>query len=178
MTRSGRAAACGLWCTLWSVAWLAGCAQAPTVPTASLAGRLALRIEGQDERSFSAGFELSGDAQQGTLWLTGPLGATAAKAAWSPGEAWLVADKGRQDFADLDALSTAALGEPVPLAALFDWLRGQAWRGAPVAARGDGVAGFEQLGWRIDLSRWADGWIEAQRRAVPVVTVRARLERP
>ena len=37
-------------------------------------------------------------------------------------------------YADLDALAAAALGEGVPMLALFDWLRGRPWAGAPSAA--------------------------------------------
>ena len=61
------------------------------------------------------------------------------------------------------------------MAALIDWLRARAWPGAPSATR-DG--GFEQLGWRVDLSRFAEGWVVAARDAAPAVSVRARLERP
>ena len=126
---------------------------------------------------MSAGFELIGTPQRGGLVLTGPLGTTAAQAGWSPGVAWLIADRGRVDYEDLDALTKAALGEPIPITALFDWLRGLAWGGAPSVQRGDGVAGFDQLGWRVDLSRWGEGWVEAQRLASPTVVVRVRLER-
>ncbi len=146
--------------------------------SAGLSGRLAVRIDGQAERSVSASFELSGTARQGRLVLIGPLGTIAAQAQWNANEAWLLANGERSNFANLDELATAALGEPIPIAALFDWLRGQPWPAAPHTPRGDGVAGFDQLGWRIDLSRWADAALEAARLAPPVVTVRARLERP
>lgn len=156
---------------------LGGCASPPAATDLALNGRMALRVEGQPERSFSASFELSGGPRQGRLLLSGPLGTTAALAEWAPGEAFLSANGSRERYGDLDALAGAALGEPVPIAALFDWLRGQPFVGAPSAARVDGISGFAQLGWRIDLSRWAEGWIEAQRDAPPVVTVRARMER-
>jgi outer membrane lipoprotein LolB len=70
------------------------------------------------------------------------------------------------------------LGEQVPLTALFSWLRGRAWPGAVSVARADGAPGFEQLGWQIDLERWADGAVQAERMAPPVITVRARVELP
>ena len=158
---------------------LAGCATAPP-PAAStdrLSGRLSLRIEGQPERSISAGFELSGSAQAGELLLTTPLGTAAARAQWQPGEARLRAGADEQRFDTLDALTSAALGEPVPLSALFDWLRGRAWPGAASLPLPDGAPGFQQLGWQIDLARWSEGWVQAQRSAPPVVTVRARLDR-
>ena len=151
----------------------------PTAPPADLlTGRLSLQVDGQPERSFSAGFELSGDASQGELLLSGPLGTTVARARWAGEQAVLASAGSQTAYPSLDALAAAALGEAVPMAALFDWLRGRAWPGAPAAARDDGQAGFDQLGWRISLLRWADGWLEARRMAAPAVTVRVRLERP
>ena len=157
---------------------LSACATRPQMPEQSLSGRLFVQIDGQPERSQSADFDLTGSARQGRLLLTGPLGTGAAQAQWSPAEAWLLINGGRTRYADLDALSAAVLGEPVPMAALFDWLRGQPWPGAASSSRADGGAGFEQLGWRIDLSRWSEAWIEARREAPPIVSLRARLERP
>ncbi len=159
---------------------LSGCATlVPVVPGLSgetLSGRLSVRIDGQPERAVNAGFELIGSATQGVLLLSGPLGTSLARARWSPGQAVLSSGGAETVYADLDALAAAALGEGIPMAALFDWLRGQAWSGAPAQARADGAPGFEQLGWQIDLARWAEGWVEARRAAAPAVTVRARLE--
>ena len=163
---------------LVSGALLSGCAAPPRTDAPALSGRLSIRIDGQPDRSLSAGFELTGTSEQGGLVLTGPLGTTAAQAGWLPGAAWLIGDRGRVDYGDLNALTQAALGEAIPIAALFDWLRGTAWAGASSALRADGVAGFDQLGWRVDLSRWSDGWVEAQRVLPPTVNVRVRLERP
>ena len=157
---------------------LAACATAPPRPAPDLVGRLAVRIEahaGQPARSFSTQFALRGDAQTGSLQLTTPLGSTAAQARWQPGLAELTTPEGTRRFADLDTLAEDLLGQALPLAALIDWLRGRAWPGAPSAAR-DG--GFEQLAWRIDLSRFAEGWVVAGRDTAPALSVRARLERP
>ena len=159
---------------------LSGCALAPVAPddhSQTLSGRLSVRIAGQPERSVSAGFELSGSADNGSLQLSGPLGTTAARARWSAGQAVLArAGSDETRFASLDALAAAALGEALPMAALFDWLRGRAWPGAPATARADGTAGFDQLGWQINLARWADGWVDAHRAAPPAVTVQVRLD--
>ncbi len=133
-------------------------------------------MDGQSERAISAGFELIGDAQHGSLLLSGPLGTAAAQASWAPGEAVLRSGTATTRHADLDSLGQAALGEALPMAALFDWLRGRAWAGAPSQPRPDGQPGFLQLGWQIDLARWADGALEAVRLAPPAITVRARLE--
>ena len=144
---------------------------------ARLSGRLSVRVDGQPERSVGAGFELSGSAQRGQLLLTTPLGTTAARAAWQPGDARLQTGGDEQRFDSLDALVTQTLGEPIPLAALFDWLRGRPWVGAPSRIRTDAGAGFDQLGWQIDLTRWSEGWMQARRETPPQVTLRARLDR-
>lgn len=162
-----------------AAAALAGCAtpQAPTgAPAEVISGRLSVRVDGQADRAIAAGFDLSGSAREGELLLSGPLGTTAARARWSPGQAVLETAGQASRHADLDALATAALGEPIPIAALFDWLRGRAWAGAPARPLADGAAGFEQLGWQVSLARWAEGWVEAVRTAAPAITVRARVE--
>ena len=145
-------------------------------PGETLSGRLSVRVDGQAERGLSAGFELSGSASQGQLLLSGPLGTTLAQARWAPGQAVLASAGSETRFPDLDSLAAAALGEPLPMFALFDWLRGRPWPDAPAQLRGDGMPGFEQLGWQINLVRWTEGWVEALRVAPPRVTVRVRLE--
>ncbi len=156
---------------------LAACATTPR-PPAELAGRLAVRVEafeGAPARSLATQFELRGDALAGELRLSTPIGTTAAQARWRPGSAELITPEATRSFADLDALAQALLGEALPLAALIDWLRGRPWPGAPSTAS---TGGFEQMGWRIDLSRVAQGWVLAARERAPAVSVRARLEQP
>jgi outer membrane lipoprotein LolB len=162
---------------LLPAALLAGCAQAPraSAPQA-LVGRLAVQVEAFNDspaRSFSAAFELQGNADRGTLQLSSPLGTVLARAQWQPGEARLQTSQGESAGASLDALSERMLGEPMPLAALIEWLHGRPWGGAPVQRLSDG---FEQLGWRIDLSRFGEGVLVAQRPQLPVIGVRARLD--
>jgi outer membrane lipoprotein LolB len=174
--KDARAPSSGAAASLLVLALLAGCATAPPATVPAVEGRLSVRVDGQPDKSVSAGFALAGSAERGSLLLTGPLGTAAAQATWQPGEALLNSGNGTQRHADLDSLGRAALGEALPMAALFDWLRGRAWPGAPSAPRTDGGIGFEQLGWRIDLARWGDGLLDAVRLAPPVVTVRARVE--
>ena len=156
---------------------LSACASTPpaAVPGDRLSGRLLVRVADTPPRSLSADFELTGSARQGQLVLDGPLGTTAARARWAPGEAVLITAGGEVLAADLDALAVRALGEAIPMAALFDWLRGRAWPGAASTPRTDGVPGFDQLGWQVDLARQAEGWIEARRVSAPEVLVRVRL---
>lgn len=159
--------------------WLAAaCTTAPREVGPVAAGRLSVRIEAtaaQPMQSLAAAFELRGNGTQGELRLFSPLGLQIAQARWAPGQATLTTADGERAFADLDTLAAGALGEPVPLAALPDWLRGRAdpaWPSATV----DG--GFEQLGWNIDLRGQAEGRIVARRAAPPAVTLRVQLDGP
>lgn len=162
---------------------LAACATPPRPDVtaggaAPLSGRLLVRIDSQPPRSVSAQFELTGTPAEGTLVLSGPLGATAAQARWARGEAVLKSGGKETRYPDLDSLAEEALGERIPIAALFDWLRGRPWSGAASTPRRDGAPGFEQLGWRINLARAAEGSIDAERAGAPAVLVRARLDDP
>lgn len=165
------------------LAGIAGCAsvQPPAAPLSlTAAGRLSVRVEASAARpsqSLSAAFEWRGDGERGELTLFSPLGTQMALARWSPGRALLVTPEGDARFDNLDDLAERALGERVPLTAWPDWLAGRPWPGAasaPIAAAGG--AGFEQLGWNVDLSRHGEGRIEARRAAPPAVTVRILLD--
>lgn len=162
---------------------LGGCASRPTDPSAATPeaawaqGRLAVRVAawgGTPARSETAAFELRGNGLQGELRLSTPLGNLLAVATWSPTQVMLTTPQGPQSFDTLAELSRHALGEELPLQALPDWLRGQPWAGA-AHHRGDAL--FEQLGWRIELARLADGLLVATREAAPRVSLRVQLER-
>ena len=143
----------------------------------ALSGRLVVRVDasgGAAARSENAAFELQGDAKAGRLDLATPLGTVVAQARWAPGSVMLVTPRGERRFADLDALTEEMLGESVPVAALFDWLRGRPWPGAASAATPD--PGFTQLGWAVSLARFDEGWVVAKRDRAPAVTVRAKLD--
>ena len=148
----------------------------------TLSGRFAVRVDGTDgaaARSVTAAFELLGSANLGQLNLSTPFGSVLAQARWAPGQVVLVTPKGETNYPDLDALTREILGEGLPVAALFDWLRGRPWPGAvstPTSAPGD--TGFEQLGWVVDLARIDEAWVVARRERAPVVTLRAKLDRP
>ena len=172
-------------CLMW-LAFLSGCAVTPKATTAALgeplSGRLSVRVEGLDgaaARSVSAAFELQGNAQVGSLNLATPLGTVLAQARWSAGQVVLATPQGQSNFTDLDALTREVLGESVPVAALFDWLRGRPWPGAPSTALVPATeAGFQQLGWAINLARFDQATVTALREQAPAVTVRAKLDRP
>jgi len=156
---------------------------APASPEVELlSGRLLVKVESQGsetERSLSATFELRGNADAGSLDLSTPLGTVLAQARWSPGQVVLTTPQGESRFDDIDSLTRELLGETVPVVALFDWLRGRPWPGAtsgpmPPAS----PPGFRQLGWSINLARFDEAWVAAHRETPPVVTLRAKLDRP
>lgn len=115
-------------------------------------GRLALRVDGNLPQSLSAGFELRGDPQRGELALSSPLGQVLAVADWGADGAHLRQGGTERRFASVDDMTTELTGTPLPLAALFAWLRGQA--DAPP-------------GWEVDLSAHAEGRLVARRLAPP-----------
>jgi len=156
------------WLLAWSALALSGCATAlrPPAPGGTngpWSGRLALQVQGNASQSFAAMFELRGSAEAGELELTSPLGGTLAVLAWAPGTATLRSNGQTRSFASVDALATQATGAAIPVAALFDWLRG---RDTPVP------------GWQANLSQLADGRISAVRHEpAPQADLRIALDR-
>lgn len=134
---------------------------------ASWRGRLAVRVEADAAtgkvQSMTAGFELSGNWQQGGLTLFTPLGTTAARLDWDKEGARLHRDGETRSFDSLSELVRFTLGTDVPVAALFAWL-----------------AGNNQAvdDWHADLSRHTDGHIVARRaQPTPATEIRLVLER-
>jgi outer membrane lipoprotein LolB len=160
-----------------------GCATVPALQQGgeALSGRLAMHVDAvgnESPRAFSAAFDLRGDSRAGALGLSTPLGSMLAQARWSPAEVVLSTPQGRRTFASLDELTREVLGESVPIEAWFDWLRGRPWPGAPSVPSTKVASGFAQLGWSVDLGRFAEGTVSATRETpAPVVTVRIRLDR-
>lgn len=146
---------------------LAGCAHAPRAgaPGSSFwSGRLALQIADRPDQSFSANFELQGNAESGELSLFSPLGSTVAVLTWAPGNALLRADGKTQRFESLDDLASQATGTVIPVAALFDWLAG---------------VNTSVQGWHADLSQLGLGRLHAQRtQPAPAADLRIALEQP
>ena len=148
---------------------LAGCVTPPK-PDGPLdavngpwSGRLALQVEDKPGQSFSAGFQLSGNAQAGELSLFSPLGGTVAVLKWQPGAATLRTGAENREFPSVDSLVAHVTGEPIPVAALFDWLRG---------------IDTAVAGWRADLTQLAQGRLAARRlEPLPQADLRVALER-
>lgn len=152
----------------WTVCllWLAGCTQPlqkPSNEEDAWSGRIALIVEGQAAQSFSALFELRGNAQSGGLALTSPLGNRLAQLDWKDGHAQLISAQETRTSDSLDGLLQDVTGTRIPVAALFGWLKGNA---------------VTVPGWRADLSALEQGKLVAHRDTPePQATLRIALVR-
>lgn len=156
------------WCAALALAALAGCATAPKpvgpmdAANGPWSGRLALQVEDKPGDSFSAGFELKGNAMNGELALFSPLGGTLATLTWRPGLATLERNGEKRQYPSVDELVGQLAGAALPVAALFDWLKG---------------IDSQVAGWRADLSQLAQGRLAARRlQPTPQADLRVVLE--
>ena len=111
-------------------------------------GRISLQIQSDPPQAFFAGFELKGRSERGELLLTSPIGNVLGVMRWSPDEAVLESGNETKRFTSVDALLEQTTGAAIPIAALFDWLRGENTR---------------LNGWSADLSGLDTGRIVATR---------------
>ena len=116
-------------------------------------------MQSEPPQSYAASFTLSGTPEAGELRLTSPLGSALALMRWQPGQARLLQGGQEQTYASLQEMTAQAAGAPLPVAALFDWLRGQ-----PHASSD----------WSADLSRIGQGRLQA-RRLQPLPTAQLRV---
>ncbi len=132
----------------------AGCAPQTQQPQplaserSTWSGRLALQVQDQAAQSFSAAFELQGNAESGELRLFTPFGSVLAQLDWAPGRARLQGSGEVRESDSLDALLAQTLGTPIPVAALFAWLQGLQATAS---------------GWQADLSALDSGRLVATR---------------
>lgn len=139
---------------LGASALLVACAQPKRAPDAITngenfwTGRLGLQVDEGAEKNFSAGFDLSGDADRGMLTLYNPLGNVLAKLQWSPGAAQLDSPDQKLESDSLGTLIVQLTGNDLPIQALFGWLRG---------------VDVKVTGWTADLSRIDSGRLVATR---------------
>ena len=155
-----------------ALALAAGCApqtrQQPQVQVqiserTAWSGRLALQVENQAAQSFSAGFELQGSAAQGELRLFTPLGGVLAQLDWAPGRARLQSSSEVRESDSLEELLAHTLGTPIPVTALFAWLKGMQTTAS---------------GWQADLSALDSGRLVATRyQPAPRAVLRMAFER-
>ena len=151
---------------IWSASLLlAACAQPPrTLPPSddTWRGRLALQVDDSSAQSFSAAFELQGDASRGALTLFNPLGNVLARLTWQPGLAVLDDGKTQRQSASLTAFTRELTGSELPVTALFEWLHGRE---------------TQTTGWHADLSALGSGRIIATRlQPLPQAVLRIALE--
>ncbi|GAB2490235.1 hypothetical protein GCM10027082_46540 [Comamonas humi] len=111
-------------------------------------GRLSVQVQTDPPQFNSGEFELSGNARAGELVLLNPLGNIVARLQWAQGQASITQGSSTRSSDSLSALVQELLGTPLPIEALFDWLRGQATR---------------VQGWEADLGAIADGKLTAHR---------------
>ena len=158
----------------------------PPLPGHVYIGRLAVRTDaapGLPARAVSGQFELSGNASSGQLVLTSPIGTTVARARWSdpsgtqgsPSKIELEADGATTHYATLEQMMQRAIGDQLPLPAMFDWLSGRPWPAAPVQRSADGGS-FDQLGWHVDLTQLRDNQLIDARRPQPAPTLHVRVK--
>ncbi|MDB5965589.1 MAG: putative lipoprotein [Polaromonas sp.] len=133
---------------------IAGCAHRTGAPAINdpqnglWSGRIGVQIQSQPPQSFFAGFELKGQAGNGELVLTSPIGSTLARMRWSADEAVLESGQDVRRYPTVDALLEQTTGAAIPVSALFDWLGGKDTR---------------LNGWSADLAQQPQGKITAQR---------------
>jgi outer membrane lipoprotein LolB len=146
------------------VALLAACASPPRErPPRFWSGRLGLQVHSEPPQDLHAGFELQGSPERGELQLLSPIGQSLARLRWQPGQALLEQGQQRWQDSSVDALAQRLARTAVPISALFDWLEGR-----PNSSEG----------WSVDLSRWSEGRISAQRlQPGPAARLRIVLER-
>ena len=150
-----------------SLQLMSGCAQQPSNPEVTEEhawnGRIALQVEDQSSQSFSAMFELHGNAQIGGLVLLSPLGSRIAQLDWTNGHAQLQSGQETRHSDSLDGLLQEMTGTRIPVEALFSWLQGKEAAAA---------------GWQADLSGIPNGRLIAQRDdPTPRATLRIALTR-
>jgi len=122
-----------------------------------------VRVESDQPQSFTAGFELTGNAQAGELTLFTPLGSTAAALSWSSQTALMRSNGDVRYFDSLNALIKQAVGTEIPVVALFAWLAGD---------------NMNVAGWSADLSQQANGRITARRtQPAPLAEIRLVIEK-
>lgn len=148
-----------LWLAMCWLTLLASCAnfsaRTGNPSQAVWQGRLAVHIASDPAQAFSANFVLEGSASDGALALTSLLGTRVATLRWSADAATLQTSKELRQFDSVDALVNHSLGAPLPMAALFGWLRGN-----PDAPPG----------WEVDLKDLSAGRIRARRLAPDAAT--------
>src|SRR5450830_1558616 len=155
---------------------LTGCASlsSPPVPEAgplvvrhyhdniALAGRMSIRYTQNDqEQALHGSFTWDQDASHIVMHLLSPLGQTLATIDIRPGIAVLQqSGKAPLSATDINLLTEQALGWPLPISGLRDWLQGfgRGADGKPFVAQPsrDTVRFTTRDGWNLSYGEWQD----------------------
>lgn len=156
---------------LLAALWLAGCATPPPASHDTAAqtglfernGRFALRVDeaGGNQEAVQGNFIWRDSGTQLALDLTSPLGGTLARVDVTASGSRLTESNGRETLAATpDELVARVLGNPIPVAALRSWLRGElpAQPPANITERdADGrPQAYTQLGWQVRITGYDD----------------------
>lgn len=125
-------------------------------------GRISLQVQSDPPQQLNASFALQGGAHKGQLDVFSPFGTTLATVQWTQQEAILQQGGQPQRFASIALLTERLTGTQLPMAELFDWLKGQ-----PTAL----------AGWQTDVSQLSSGWLIATRTSpAPTVLLKIKLD--
>lgn len=152
---------------LWVMAavLLASCAAPGRIggagPAYERVGRFAMSLHEADGTAQAAqgGFSWRDDGRTLRLDLLSPMGGVLARILVEPGHAQLERANGEVDLArNPDALLAEVWGEPMPVAGLRAWIRGQAWAGSPITSEQRDPQGrivaLVQDGWTLRLGNY------------------------
>ncbi|UMR32365.1 outer membrane lipoprotein LolB [Massilia sp. MB5] len=159
-------------CAAAAILGLAGCASTPREPLSAahvapysaaleLQGRLSVNYtrDGSNQ-SLNGSFEWRQTTARTDITLSNPLGQTIAVIAVTPEAATLSDGKNPPRTApNIDQLSREALGWPLPVAGLRDWLQGHAIGadGKPFAASPAVNTVKTRDGWQLSYVTWQEG---------------------
>jgi outer membrane lipoprotein LolB len=127
-------------------------------PSLTLAGRLSVNYESRlGAEALHGSFQWHQDGPQTRVVLLSPLGQALARIDSGPQGATLIqAGQPARTASDVDALAANALGWPLPVAGLREWLQGFALdasgRRLTATPRASSVMTLD--GWRIDYPSW------------------------
>jgi outer membrane lipoprotein LolB len=126
-----------------------------------LGGRLSVRYQGpRNEEALHGNFTWIQTPTHTTVTLLSPLGQTIAVIDVSPQGATLTqGGQAMRSAADVDMLTAATLGWPLPIAGLRDWLQGFAVdnAGRRIVATPQAADFTTRDGWNIRYPNWEDG---------------------
>jgi outer membrane lipoprotein LolB len=153
---------------LLACALLAGCATtpassnrvAPYSEEIALSGRISVNYQNNGKsESLSGKFGWQQSAQRTSVSLASPLGQTIAQIEVEPGVARLTqAGQAPREAVDIDTLSAQALGWPLPVSGLRNWLQGHAvsFDGSRFRASPEHNSVSTRDGWRVNFVSWQD----------------------